>query len=88
MLQQEKPDDFCIANGVQYSVRDFVNAAYDHIGKKIRWQGKCADEKGYDSEIGNCIVAVDPHYFRPTEVETLLGDPTKAKLGWVPKITI
>ena len=89
MLQQDKPEDFCIATGVQYSVRDFVNAAYDHIDKKIRWEGKGADEKGYDTETGNCIVAVDKRYFRPTEVETLLGDPTKAKekLGWVPKIT-
>lgn len=89
MLQQEKPDDFCIATGVQYSVRDFVNAAYDHINKKIRWEGKGVDEKGYDTETGQCIVAVDPRYFRPTEVETLLGDPTKAKekLGWEPKIT-
>jgi len=89
MLQQDKPEDFCIATGVQYSVRDFVNAAYDHIGKKIRWEGKGADEKGYDIETGNCIVAVDPRYFRPTEVETLLGDPSKAKekLGWEPKIT-
>lgn len=89
MLQQEQPDDFCIATGVQYSVRDFCNAAYDHIGKKIRWEGEGVDEKGYDTETGQCIVAVDPRYFRPTEVETLLGDPTKAKekLGWVPKIT-
>jgi len=90
MLQQEQPDDFCIATGVQYSVRDFVNFAYEHLGKSIRWEGKGVDEKGYDSETGQCIVAVDPRYFRPTEVETLLGDPSKAKekLGWVPKITL
>ncbi|MES9858168.1 MAG: GDP-mannose 4,6-dehydratase [Sedimenticola sp.] len=89
MLQQDEPDDFCIATGVQYSVRDFVNSAYDHLGKFIRWEGRGVDEKGYDSESGQCIVAVDPRYFRPTEVETLLGDPSKAKekLGWVPKIT-
>jgi GDPmannose 4,6-dehydratase len=89
MLQQDEPDDFCIATGVQYSVRDFVNAAYSHLQKTIRWEGEGMDEKGYDSETGKCIVAVDPRYFRPTEVETLLGDPTKAKekLGWVPKIT-
>jgi len=89
MLQQDEPEDFCIATGIQYSVRDFVNAAYDHLGKSIRWEGKGADEKGYDTETGECIVAVDPRYFRPTEVETLLGDPTKAreKLGWVPKVT-
>ena len=89
MLQQDEPEDFCIATGIQYSVRDFVNAAYDHLGKSIRWEGKGADEKGYDTETDECIVAVDPRYFRPTEVETLLGDPTKAreKLGWVPKVT-
>jgi len=90
MLQQDKPDDFCIATGIQYSVRDFVNFAYDHLGKSIRWEGEGVDEKGYDSETGKCIIAVDPRYFRPTEVETLLGDPSKAKekLGWVPRITL
>ena len=89
MLQQDEPDDFCIATGVQYSVRDFCNAAYAHLEKTIRWEGEGVDEKGYDTETGQCIVAVDPRYFRPTEVETLLGDPSKAKekLGWVPKIT-
>ena len=88
MLQQEKPEDFCIATGIQYSVRDFVNAAYAHLNRTIRWEGEGLDEKGFDSE-GNCIVAVEPRYFRPTEVETLLGDPGKAKekLGWEPKIT-
>lgn len=90
MLQQDEPDDFCIATGVQYSVRDFVNFAWDHLGKKIRWEGEGVDEKGYDEESGKLIVAVDPRYFRPTEVETLLGDPSKAKekLGWEPKITL
>jgi len=90
MLQQEQPDDFCIATGVQYSVRDFVNFAWDHLNKKIRWEGEGLEEKGYDQETGKLIVAVDPRYFRPTEVETLLGDPTKAKerLGWEPKITL
>ena len=88
MLQQEKPEDFVIATGVQYSVRDFVNAAAEELGIKIRWEGTGVDEKGFD-ETGKCIVAVDPQYFRPTEVETLLGDATKAreKLGWTPKIT-
>ena len=90
MLQQEQPDDFCIATGVQYSVRDFVNFAWDHLNKKIRWEGEGLEEKGYDQETGKLIVAVDPRYFRPTEVETLLGDPTKAKekQGWEPKITL
>ena len=89
MLQQEQPEDFVIATGVQYSVRDFVNAAATELGIKIRWEGTGVDEKGYDESSGNCIVAVDPRYFRPTEVETLLGDPTKAreKLGWTPKTT-
>jgi len=90
MLQQDEPDDFCIATGVQYSVRDFVNFAWGHLGKTILWEGGGMDEKGYDSETGNLIVSVDPRYFRPTEVETLLGDPSKAKekLGWEPKITL
>ena len=90
MLQQDEPDDFCIATGVQYSVRDFVNYAWSHLGKTIRWEGEGMNEKGYDSETGNLIVEVDPRYFRPTEVETLLGDPSKAKekLGWEPKITL
>ena len=88
MLQQEKPEDFVIATGVQYSVRDFVNAAAEELGTPITWQGSGVDEKGSDAN-GKCIVQVDARYFRPTEVETLLGDPTKAKqkLGWVPKIS-
>ena len=90
MLQQDEPDDFCIATGVQYSVRDFVNFAWEYLGKAIRWEGEGLNEKGYDLETGDLIVAVDKQYFRPTEVETLLGDPSKAKekLGWEPKITL
>lgn len=86
MLQQEQPEDFVIATGVQYSVRDFVNAAAKELGMQITWQGKGVDETGTDCS-GKIIVKVDPRYFRPTEVETLLGDPTKAKekLGWTPK---
>ena len=88
MLQQDHPEDFVIATGVQYSVRQFVDIAAKELGISIKWKGKEADEKGYDAA-GKCIVQVDPRYFRPTEVETLLGDPTKAKqkLGWTPKIT-
>jgi len=88
MLQQDEPEDFVIATGVQYSVREFVDAAAQEIGLGITWKGEGVDEKGYDDK-GRCIVAVDPRYFRPTEVETLLGDPAKAKqkLGWEPKIT-
>jgi GDPmannose 4,6-dehydratase len=90
MLQQDEPDDFCIATGVQFSVRDFVNFAWGYLGKAIHWKGEGLDEKGYDTETGDLIVAVDPQYFRPTEVETLLGDPSKAKekLGWEPRITL
>ena len=88
MLQQQEPEDYVIATGQQYSVRDFVNAAAGELGIQVAWKGEGVEEKGYDSQ-GRCIVVVDPRYFRPTEVETLLGDPTKAKnkLGWVPKIT-
>lgn len=97
MLQQEKPEDFCIATGVQYSVRDFVNAAAKELGISLRWEGEGAAEQGIVADPGETslkegqvVVKVDPRYFRPTEVETLLGDPTKAKekLGWVPKITL
>ena len=132
MLQQEKPEDFVIATGIQYSVRDFVNAAAKELGMQIRWQGQDVEEKGYltspsplvgegrgegshqapsplagegrgegsdqapsplagegRGEGGKPIVAVDPRYFRPTEVESLLGDATKAKekLGWTPRIS-
>ena len=89
MLQQEEPDDFCIATGMQYSVRDFANYAWSYLGKQIRWEGEGVNEKGYDMETSKLIIAVDPSYFRPTEVENLLGDPTKAKekLGWEIKIS-
>jgi len=88
MLQQDHPEDFVIATGVQYSVRQFVEIAAKELGIAIKWKSKGVDEKGYDAD-GKCIVQVDPRYFRPTEVETLLGDPSKAKqkLGWTPKIT-
>lgn len=88
MLQQDIAEDFVIATGVQYSVREFVNAAAQEIGLSIRWEGRGVDEKGFDAG-GKCVVAVDPRYFRPTEVETLLGDASKAKekLGWTPKIS-
>lgn len=118
MLQQPEPDDFVIATGVQYSVRDFINAAAEELGMNIRWQGKGLEEVGFlvspsgggaererqqhslsplvgegrgegENKNEKPIVRVDPRYFRPTEVETLLGDPTKAreKLGWVPRVT-
>lgn len=87
MLQQDQPEDFVIASGVQYSVREFVDAAAEELGMRIRWQGEGVEEAGYLGD--NAIVRVDPRYFRPTEVETLLGDATKAKekLGWTPRIS-
>jgi GDPmannose 4,6-dehydratase len=102
MLQQDEPDDFVIATGVQYSVRDFVNAAIGELGVTLRWEGTGVDEVGIVDTVeagrgtgdvvltpGQVVVRVDPRYFRPTEVETLLGDPTKAKekLGWTPTTT-
>jgi GDPmannose 4,6-dehydratase len=86
MLQQDEPDDYVIATGEQHSVRDFINLAASKLGMSLRWQGSGADEKAFDSQ-GRPVVAVDPNYFRPTEVGTLLGDPSKAKakLGWEPK---
>ncbi|KHF25093.1 GDP-D-mannose dehydratase [Solemya velum gill symbiont] len=89
MLQQDEPEDFCIATGMQYSVRDFVNFACKELEIAIKWSGSGVNEKGIDSESGEAIIAVDPRYFRPTEVDSLLGDATKAreKLGWTPKIT-
>ena len=89
MLQQEQPEDFVIATGVQYSVRDFVNAAAKELGMEIYWQGEGEAEKGYWKTPNGerLIVAIDSRYYRPTEVETLLGDASKAKskLGWVPR---
>ncbi len=101
MLQQDKPEDFVIATGVQHSVRDFVDAAAAELGVRLEWRGKGLEEvgvvaavppgavEGGGMKVGDTVVRVDPRYFRPTEVETLLGDPTKAreKLGWVPRTT-
>jgi len=87
MLQQDEPDDFVIATGQQHSVREFVNLAAIELGMQLEWQGRGAEEQGFCD--GRAIVRVDPRYFRPTEVDTLLGDPAKAKakLGWEPKIS-
>jgi GDPmannose 4,6-dehydratase len=89
MLQQEQADDFVIATGEQHSVRDFVTRAGALLGQKIEWHGKGVDEQGTDAVTGKLIVRVDPRYFRPTEVETLLGDASKARarLGWAPLIS-
>ena len=89
MLQQDTAEDFVIATGKQYSVREFVAAAGARLGMKIEWQGAGVDEEGVDTVTGRTLVKVDPRYFRPTEVESLLGDPSKAreKLGWVAEVT-
>jgi GDPmannose 4,6-dehydratase len=97
LMQQDQPEDWVIATGIQHSVRDFVNAAAEELGMKINWQGEGVDEVGviqkdsspFTIHSSRTIVRVDPRYFRPTEVETLLGDATKAhqKLGWTPKIS-
>lgn len=88
MLQQQEPEDFVIATGVQHSVREFVDTAAREIGMKLNWEGEGVHERALDSR-GKCVVAVDPRYFRPAEVETLLGDASKAreKLGWQPQIS-
>ncbi len=88
MLQQEQPEDFVIATGVQYTVRQFINWAAEALGIQLSWEGKGVQEIALWK--GNPIVRIDPRYFRPTEVEALLGDPTKAKnkLGWIPEITV
>ena len=87
MLQQDEPDDFVIATGVQYSVREFVELAAPYFGMTIVWEGEGLDEVGVDKTSGRTVVRVNPKYFRPAEVETLLGDASKAKekLGWEPK---
>jgi GDPmannose 4,6-dehydratase len=89
MLQQDEPEDFVIATGIQYSVRDFVEEAAPYFGINIVWQGEGLDEIGVDKNTGRTVINVNPKYFRPAEVETLLGDATKAKekLGWEPKIS-
>ena len=89
MLQQDKPEDFTISTGVQYTVRDFVNIAAVELGIKLKWEGTGINETATDEKTGKTIVKIDLRYFRPTEVETLLGDSTKAreKLNWVPKIS-
>jgi len=88
MLQQGEPDDYVIATGEQHSVRDFVDIAASEIGIAIKWEGQGVNEKGINAANGKTIVSVDPNYFRPTEVDTLLGDSSKGKdkLGWEPKV--
>lgn len=89
VLQQPEPDDYVIATGEQYSVREFCELAFAEAWIGLRWEGSGVNEKGIDSKNNRCLIEVDPKYFRPTEVETLLGDATKAreKLGWKPEIS-
>ena len=89
MLQQEKPEDFVIATGVQHTVRDFTEKAFAANGLSVRWEGSGLEEKGYDAATGKLLVCVNPQWFRPTDVDNLLGDPTKARtvLGWNPQAT-
>lgn len=89
MLQQEKPDDFVIATGEMHTVREFIEKCFGILGMAIQWQGKNEDEEGVDAKTGKVVVRIDPKYYRPTEVEQLLGNPTKAMstLGWKPDVT-
>jgi GDPmannose 4,6-dehydratase len=100
MLQQDKPEDFVIATGIQFTVREFINRTAKKLGISLKFEGAAENEKGIvvaiegDNapalNVGDVVVQIDPRYYRPTEVETLLGDPTKAKesLGWIPEITL
>jgi len=88
MLQHDTPEDFVIATGETHTVREFVEVAFSHVDVKIEWQGEGVDEKGIDKDTGKVLIEVDPKYFRPTEVDLLIGDPSKAKeeLGWEPEV--
>ena len=89
MLQHDTPEDFVIATGEQHTVRDFTEKAFAYNGMTIRWEGRGVDEKGYDAQTGKLLVSVNPAWFRPTDVDNLWGNPTKAKtvLGWNPQKT-
>ena len=89
MLQQPQPDDYVLATGETRRVREFVEAAFSRIGRKLSWRGSGADEQGIDEKSGDVLVEIDPKYFRPTEVDALVGDASKAraKLGWTPRST-
>jgi GDPmannose 4,6-dehydratase len=90
MLQQETPDDYVMATGVTTTVRDFISMAFAEAGLTLRWEGQGVDEKGIDAAIGTTLVEIDPRYFRPAEVDLLIGDPSKAilKLGWKPQVQL
>jgi GDPmannose 4,6-dehydratase len=88
MLQQEEPDDYVLATGERHSVREFVEKAFGHVGRKLVWEGKDEAERGVEAASGRILVEIDPRYFRPTEVDCLVGDASKAhrKLGWKHRI--
>ena len=88
MLQQEKPDDYVVATGEMHTVREFIEKSFECVGRKIEWKGKGVDEVGIDATTGKTVMRIDPKYFRPAEVEQLLGNPAKAKrqLGWIPEV--
>ena len=90
MMQQDEPEDYVLATGTTTAVREFVEMSFKEIGVELRWEGTGVDEKGFDSATNEVVVEVDPSYFRPTEVELLVGDASKAKknLGWEPKRTV
>ena len=89
ILQQKTPEDFVLATGKLHSVREFCELSFRHLGIEIGWKGEGVNEKGYDKKTNKILIEVDPYYFRPTEVDLLLGDPSKAKekLGWHPSYT-
>jgi GDPmannose 4,6-dehydratase len=89
ILQQDKPDDYVLATGEMHTVREFIEVAFAEVGRKINWRGQGVAEEGVDAKTGEVLVKIDPRYFRPTEVELLLGDPSKARkvLGWKHEIT-
>ena len=90
MLQQEKPGDYVLATGRTTTVREFATLAFEAAGIDLAWEGEGEDEKGYDTETGRCVVEIDPRYYRPTEVDILLGDAAKARkeLGWQPSTSL
>ena len=90
MLQQEEPDDYVVATGETHSVREFTELAFKEVGIDIEWKGEGSEEVGLDASTGKVLIEVDPRYYRPTEVELLIGDPSKAKekLGWEPKVQL
>ena len=90
MLQQKEPDDYVVATGITTTIRDFISMTFNELDINITWEGEGVDEKGIDAKTGKVLIEIDPQYFRPAEVELLIGDPTKAmsKLGWKPKVQL